>query len=151
MDADGDQAMAIDSPPLIDGSAPAPAQHPAPVSSNVVMERLRRLQALDEDIVSLLSAAADALASLNNETSDAARDEFKAAVERYFNVLETVSVELRKEAKALQDSNILTVAVNTKVKWVGKQKESETLAWAERVLAQLRADGLGPVDPVDES
>ncbi|KAK9486428.1 mediator complex protein-domain-containing protein [Lipomyces starkeyi] len=107
-------------------------------------KHLTNLQKLDEEIIALLTHASKSLQSLNEpstQSDDQAKQDFQTHASNFFAGLESVTVGLRREAKALQDANMLGTTVTTKAEWVGRQKEKEGIAAAESVLRKLNADG----------
>ncbi|KAK9456545.1 hypothetical protein V1511DRAFT_453405, partial [Dipodascopsis uninucleata] len=100
---------------------------------------LKKLQELDEDIAKLLGYAADSISVINRAAGDGdgAKQEFREHAQKLFAGLESVTVALRREAKALQDANILTLAVNTNTDFVLKQKEHDHVRVAQKILSTL--------------
>ncbi|KAK9322686.1 hypothetical protein V1517DRAFT_123187 [Lipomyces orientalis] len=107
-------------------------------------KHLDKLQKLDEEIIALLTHASKSLQSLNEPSTqsvDEAKRDYQAHANKLFAGLESVTVGLRREAKALQDADVLGSTVTTKAEWVGRQKEREGIAAAEAVLNKLNAQG----------
>ncbi|KAJ8098739.1 mediator complex protein-domain-containing protein [Lipomyces tetrasporus] len=105
-------------------------------------KHLNNLQKLDEEIIALLTHASSSLQSLNEPSTqsvDQAKQDFQTRASKFFAGLESVTVGLRREAKALQDADVLGSTVTTKAEWVGRQKEREAIAAAEAVLNKLNA------------
>ncbi|KAK9245191.1 hypothetical protein V1506DRAFT_506790 [Lipomyces tetrasporus] len=105
-------------------------------------KHLNNLQKLDEEIIALLTHASSSLQSLNElstQSVDQAKQDFQTRASKFFAGLESVTVGLRREAKALQDADVLGSTVTTKAEWVGRQKEREAIAAAEPVLNKLNA------------
>ncbi|KAK9237285.1 mediator complex protein-domain-containing protein [Lipomyces kononenkoae] len=114
-----------------------------PLTAEDATEHLNNLQKLDEEIIALLSHASKSLRSLNEPTTQSAeqaKQDFQTHASNFFAGLESVTIGLRKEAKALQDANVLGSTVTTKAEWVGRQKEKEGIAAAEAVLRKLKTD-----------
>ncbi|KAK9368953.1 mediator complex protein-domain-containing protein [Lipomyces kononenkoae] len=125
----------MDEPPLLSTT---------PLTAEDVTEHLTNLQNLDEEIIALLSHASKSLQSLNEPTTSSteqAKHEFQTYASNFFAGLESVTIGLRKEAKALQDANVLASTVTTKAEWVGRQKEKDGIAAAEAVLRKLKEEG----------
>ncbi|KAK9461022.1 uncharacterized protein V1516DRAFT_650822 [Lipomyces oligophaga] len=127
------------------------------LSPEEATKHLNNLQNIDESIVSLLSYASTSLSALNSsgvEPIEDAKQKFTTDVDQFFSSLESVTIALRQEAKALQDADILTSLVSAKAEWVGRQKEIEGVTLAEGILDRLNGkvkDGTQDVELEDDA
>ncbi|ODQ68449.1 hypothetical protein NADFUDRAFT_49089 [Nadsonia fulvescens var. elongata DSM 6958] len=116
-----------------------------PINSEEIEVRLDSLHEIDLRIIELLEAASKSLSLMTEATKKPSSPintaESKATFEKssqsYFELLEEVSVSLRKEIKLLNEvskDKVLPISVDAKAEWVGKAKESEIYTHIDTLL-----------------
>lgn len=69
------------------------------------------------------------------------KEKFEDAVKEYFTILESVSVNLRKEVRLLHlesKEKVLPISLAAKAEWVGKNKEEQVSASIEQNLQKFK-------------
>lgn len=121
-----------------------------------VKKRLQKIHALEQKIILILHTAADAISYLeqgktskSNASEQQWRAKFEASTKQYYDLLEEVSVELRREVRLLRQmtrESVLPVQIPPKAVWQEGVKEKEIWNQLNRLL-----DNVDTTDKVEQN